>query len=86
MRKTIFETNKKGPVLVGDSVVTAGLITGAAVAATAGIGYVIWNWWRKHKDGDNDGIPDYDEINKYHTDPNKPNYTFGYALKKLPES
>ncbi|RSN67841.1 hypothetical protein D9Q81_07380 [Candidatus Korarchaeum cryptofilum] len=30
-----------------------------------------YDYWLKHRDSDGDGIPDYKEVNEYHTDPNR---------------
>ena len=68
--KFLFEENKKGRILLGDLTITKIYLIGGLIAITTGLTtYLIWDWWNKHKDSDGDGIPDFLETSKYHTDP-----------------
>ena len=68
--KFLFEENKKGRILLGDLTITKIYLICGLIAITTGLTtYLIWDWWNKHKDSDGDGIPDFLETNKYHTNP-----------------
>ena len=68
--KFLFEKNKKGPILLGDFTITNSYLIGGLIACAIGaLGYFVWDWWNKHKDSDGDGLPDWIEVNKLHTNP-----------------
>jgi len=64
VRKKVSRSGGGRKKKIAFSILASGLMIGAA--ATAG-----WYWYT-HKDTDNDGISDYLETHKYHTDPNNP--------------
>jgi hypothetical protein len=78
--RILKEENRKGKISTSEL-----LITAIASVTAIGVGYLLSDFLNKRKDSDGDGIPDYKE-KEYGTDPNKPNYLLGYALKKLPEN